>query len=73
MSFHISWGGKENEKFHHLIFDIFKILPPGGTRPIVYFFVFACLQHVPLRSNQVSFHKVINFYDMKLFLKSIFM
>ena len=53
-------------------FDVFKIWPPGGARPFVYFFVFACLHHVPLRSTQVSFHEVITFYNIKLFLKSIF-
>ena len=55
-----------------MFFDVFKIWPPGGARPFVYFFVFACLHHVPLRSTRVSFHEVITFYNIKLFLKSIF-
>ena len=56
-----------------MFFDIFKIWPLGGARPFVYFFVFACFHHVPPRSTQVSFHKVISFYNIKLYLKSIFM
>ena len=43
-----------------------------SPRPFVYFFVFACFHHVTLRSTRVSFHKIINFYHIKLFLKSIF-
>ena len=62
MSFHISWGGKENEKFHHLIFDIFKILPPGGAVLFVYFFVFARFDDVPSRFDDFFLFEMKNLH-----------